>query len=476
MINKTIVCPICGKKTWLRIQNGGYLEEYPIRVNCKNCKALLKGIFITSSSELLMQNAATEEITPPKCTDADALLLTRMANVSYVAEISGELPCRHVYDYVAGIPESPYLTTATQLESGNAVINRIKRLEHFQKNLSEWKDTKSIAFQLLSEGSIKYLAIALHNKMGQYKYDCTHYLKSLHCLQQVIIEESKYLFYSVSQTNLIKELLDKLSQVDKKQLHGFVEHIGGIEVLITEYRRSVEIFSNFMSIYQNVLPAETFVRLNNENTKNTCISTCSFSDIKSYYLDSSEALTSLLYIPICLDNCLMRGDYQEYDHSIYQHAKHPEKAYRLKDYNNISHNSEKLKKISLNEPFQSLVNISYSVKLRNCIGHNNYKYDSIQQIITLYDLNKKNKKCGNISLMSVAIECINMAKSSVILSEILLYLVREELRLENIKTIIHPEYYKNLKPNDKCPCGSNLKFKKCCMPELDSNHLKELYK
>ena len=30
-----------------------------------------------------------------------------------------------------------------------------------------------------------------------------------------------------------------------------------------------------------------------------------------------------------------------------------------------------------------------------------------------------------------------------------------------------PTLYKELKPNDKCPCGSNKKYKKCCKFEIE---------
>lgn len=46
IIPKIAICPICGKKTYLRIEDGGYLKEYPIRFHCMNCRALIKGVYI----------------------------------------------------------------------------------------------------------------------------------------------------------------------------------------------------------------------------------------------------------------------------------------------------------------------------------------------------------------------------------------------------------------------------------------------
>lgn len=39
--SKIAVCPICGSKTYLRIENGSYLLSYPIRVSCLKCHSLI---------------------------------------------------------------------------------------------------------------------------------------------------------------------------------------------------------------------------------------------------------------------------------------------------------------------------------------------------------------------------------------------------------------------------------------------------
>ena len=49
------VCPICGKKTYLRIEDGGYLYEYPIRVYCLNCRALIRGIYVMEVLSTIMR-------------------------------------------------------------------------------------------------------------------------------------------------------------------------------------------------------------------------------------------------------------------------------------------------------------------------------------------------------------------------------------------------------------------------------------
>ena len=70
------------------------------------------------------------------------------------------------------IGSSPYIEAAGQVD----MQERIERLRLFVHNMDEWKKWRSIAFQLLNEGSIEYIATALHNRMGKYTYQCDHYI------------------------------------------------------------------------------------------------------------------------------------------------------------------------------------------------------------------------------------------------------------------------------------------------------------
>lgn len=468
MINKVVICPICEKKTFLRIQDGGYLNEYPIRINCVNCRALLKGNYVMNSRSknygLNMVNADIEEC------DLDSSTLT-VRNADYVAEISGELPCEKVRRYEGGLPESPYLKVASNLDS---MESHIERLKYFTANMEEWKKKKSTAFQLLDEGSIEYIATALSNKMGEYTYECDNYLKALHCLQEVVLEETRDIFFDSNQDIYIEKIIEEMSKVDKVKLHGFIEELGGVQELILAYRKTIEVFSDFMSVYANLLPAETYKLLKDKETASNCIATCSFGDIKSFYQDAYESLISLMYIPVCLDNITIRDDYQVFsmdyeDVKCYSNQKRNFKWYKTLD------NGTRINKLSKNENYQRLIDIPANRLLRNGIGHNNVKYDSVTQLITAYDLKRPGKINYQKNLMSVAIDCLGLAKSSVIFSEIILYMLRHEFSTEGIHSIIHPRFYKGIQPNDTCPCGSGLKYKKCCRYDIE-NVLREMHK
>ena len=221
-----------------------------------------------------------------------------------------------------------------------------------------------------------------------------------------------------------------------------------------------------MNIYPNVLPAETYMSFKNKDNDNKCIATCSLSDIKTFYQDAYESLLSLLYIPVCLDNIVIRSDFQQFD-SRYDDVNHGRGTRNINDYLKLD-NGTRINKLDTSEYFQGVIAIPANRSLRNGIGHNNINYDGISQIITAYDLKQPGRITSRLTLMEMAIDCIGLTRSAVIISEIILFMMRDEFRLDNISTLIHPHLYKKAEPNMKCPCGSNLKYKKCCRNAYNS--------
>ena len=153
VVPKIAVCPICGKRTYLRIEDGGYLTEYPIRIHCANCRALIKGTYIMHSSAhgtkgLHLLNAKSEEcdVNPTDKT---------IRNADFVIDISGELPCKMVRPFDGNlIASSPFLEAAGQVD----IPERIERLRSFTRNMNEWRGWRSIAFQLSEEGIIQFIS------------------------------------------------------------------------------------------------------------------------------------------------------------------------------------------------------------------------------------------------------------------------------------------------------------------------------
>lgn len=306
------------------------------------------------------------------------------------------------------------------------MMDRINRLSYFVKNMEEWKEWRSIAFQLLKEGSTDYVPEALKHMMGEYSYKCDNYLKALHCLQEVVQEETKHLFYLESEDDIIAGLIADLAVIDRDKLHQFVDDKGGTDTLVSDYRKVIEIFSTFMNIYPNILPAETYMRYKTPEPL-LGIATCSFEDLKSFYQDAYESLLSLLYIPVCMDNILMRSDYTSFDSAITGFVNDPGfRGTQGSDYAKYvgMDNGKKADLINNAEPIQKTLRIPVNKDLRNGIGHNNYKYDGLTQAITTFDYRRRNRIKMQTSLMEVALDCLGLARAAVVFGEILLFILR----------------------------------------------------
>lgn len=152
----------------------------------------------------------------------------------------------------------------------------------------------------------------------------------------------------------------------------------------------MEVITEFMEIYLNILPVETFIRFNNKTIDDIGISTCSFNDIKTYYQDSYEILISLMHIPVASDNIIERNNYQIFN-DVYETVKCYKNQIRNYKWYRRLDNGTKINKLCPNEKFQAIINIPANRQLRNGIGHNNITYDGITQTICVYDIKKMEK-------------------------------------------------------------------------------------
>ena len=165
----------------------------------------------------------------------------------------------------------------------------------------------------------------------------------------------------------------------------------------------------------------------------------------------------------------MRSDYTSFDSAITGFVNDPGfRGARGSDYAKYvgMDNGKKADLINNAEPIQKTLRIPVNKDLRNGIGHNNYKYDGLTQTITTFDYRRRNRIKMQTSLMEVALDCLGLARAAVVFGEILLFILRQELRADNMHSAIHPRFYKKVGQNDRCPCGSGLKYKKCCRNDI----------
>ena len=146
------------------------------------------------------------------------------------------------------------------------------------------------------------------------------------------------------------------------------------------------------------------------------------------------------------------------------------KTQQIDDFYGYLKRDNGLKALNFNkeEYFQGLFDFPFDQKLRNAIGHNNYKYDGITQQIMLIQKNNSADSGISISLTEVALVCFGFIRSATALSEMLLLLMRRKYFGNGVRSLMPVHLYPNgfKGPNKKCPCGSGGKFKKCCLEDL----------
>ena len=112
------------------------------------------------------------------------------------------------------------------------------------------------------------------------------------------------------------------------------------------------------------------------------------------------------------------------------------------------------------------IDVKYNQKLRNAIGHNDVEYEtSTQKIIYIPDPKKRGKKLSEY-LLEFEIEALSMFQAILVISEYLYRLRELELLAKGVVSLpiefpIKERKKKKIYPNEKCPCGSGLKYKKC---------------
>lgn len=183
-----------------------------------------------------------------------------------------------------------------------------------------------------------------------------------------------------------------------------------------------------------------------------------YEDVKQFYLDAYETLGNLLIIPAAIDNIKNRGDANGFianNAGIVSLDKFiaATKANRFHLYNK-------------NELYMRTIDVKYNQKLRNAIGHNDVEYEtSTQKIIYIPDPKKREKKLSEY-LLEFEIEALSMFQAILVISEYLYRLRELELLAKGVVPLpvefpIKERKKKKIYPNEKCPCGSGLKYKKC---------------
>ncbi len=439
-LNYFVKCPVCGTITRLR-SPAGYVYKTPVRIHCGKCKTLLTGHFISDNENIKAY------YTPSNCEEVYDY------DYDYYAEASGELLCTKLKtnNDKSGLLFQPNISPALSilcsidLEQLDKFINYACYATTLSEHLDDWQ--------------IKYdLYLNHHNDLicTKYNKDAKRYGYSLDTEENITRFIYFSLFYDCGGIFKENEILKTLklinyhfSHMNKTKLKEYIDILMQEERISLVQEKIFLTFKSFIKMIPYLLPALGASFYNDKSSidkDELGLSTCSFDDIKPFYQDTFEVLSEFCDIIIGLDNIEKRNNYNTFK------DKFTMKTFREQTKGN------RIKCLDKNDFFANVFNLkSNSNALRNAIGHNDYEYDGIKQILR-YKRNKKDNVIDETYLLDIAMECIDLMRSVYILT----FIIYELLRYDNNKINLHHLFYQNTKSQNRCPCGSGEKYSKCC--------------
>ena len=240
---------------------------------------------------------------------------------------------------------------------------------------------------------------------------------------------------------------------DKVLLNEFLDLLDGDNRIEKAENKLYSAFLEFQKIAPNLMPAvgaTYYDRPNDIDKAVEGLTTCTFEDISHYYQDTFEVLSEFCDIVIGLDNIENRNGFDVFSNNLNMKKLREQKK------------ENRIKFLNSSEFFSNNFNLdSTSNDLRNAIGHRNYNYNGISQEIIYAPKEMSTEMCSKY-LIDVALECVALMKSVYILLFYVYELKRYLLTRQGKESSLHPLFYKRVKPQNHCACGSGKKYRDCC--------------
>lgn len=450
-VNYFIKCPICGVITRMRTP-AGYIYKQPVHIHCGKCNTLLTGDFICDNDNVKAY------FIPVNCSTIDDTF-----DYEYEGQTSGEL-LSHKITFVEEkdrdkMPHtlSPAMEVMEKIkpESLSKYIGYAKKIENLKAN---W-DRERIQFDLFFDGKYdliiqNYATTALNKGYSLTdEYDVARYI------HYSWFNYANGIFQPHVLNRYLREINYEFFHLNKEEVKKFCSYYFLEKSVFCIEKKLFKTYDDFLKISLNLLPAISTQYYNSayvEDEKKG-LSTCTFEDVKTFYLDSYELLADLSVVIKALDNIKYRGNYD-----VFPGVLNFEKLTKLS-------NASKVNALDKNEFFAHIFNLDDSAnKLRNAIGHNDYEYNGLTQIIKYCPDKTRPNIIYEASLFSVAKACIEQMESAIILAFLFFELYRVTQEGDKILHM-HPLFYSSTGSNNHCACGSGYKYKKCCRDYVEKN-------
>lgn len=449
-------CKICGSICNLKYQMG-YSRKHPIRYKC-TCGISIRGLY-EEGRGICFENAdKVAEAIPSFVVYASGEFFTvRPFAVRTFKETIGSVPppfilATQLLEYEDYQKEfSHIISYRDKSHSYVRAINELysaKNYEKVKEVIRNRFDPEERLFPLNNETDI-IRATTMINQFQFLNHDGINRTpKTTNHLVEVFKNHSS----ACADYLLFIKSLDKL-EMWKRQVHSICDQV---------YEK-IDLLMPAVSI-------DFIKKKKNLDLNFFAITTTSFEDIKQLYVDLYELIGNLLVLAFGIDNILLRGDYNSIKGVQGIDVKNLHGVMKMRNKGNI------IKLIDESAPIESLICKSLNSDIRNSIGHFSYVSDEIAdsfgQQIRFMNQNS-NESSETRSLLQVCYDIWQMYKTLGTFNEIIHHIEIQLLSLEGnppsfitdpvtFSKLIVPMTNKKIYPNDMCPCGSGVKYKKCC--------------
>lgn len=446
-VNYFIKCPVCESVTRMR-SPAGYIYSTPVRIHCGSCNTLLSGEFISDNEKIKAYYK------PCNCES----IITR--DYDYYGEASGELLCAKIIPQKSNIDETPIprmspvfaFMEAISAEERAAYINYACYAGEWSKNI----DKNRVKYDLYLNKKYELLKVKYADEALRYGYDLNDNVYQY--IYFSMFYDCGGIFKKVELKKKLNDINYHFYHLDKVPLNLYLDVLENDNRIERAEEKLYTAFLEFQKIAPNIMPAigATYYEYPND-IDNTAegLTTCTFEDISRFYQDTFEVLSEFCDIVIGLDNIENRNDFDVFQNKLdMKKFREQKKGNRIKFFDTA-------------EFFAKSFNLdSDSNDLRNAIGHKNYNYNGISQEI-IYAPKGASAETRSKYLLDVALECVSLMKSVYILL-FYIYELKRYLSLKQGKvSLLYPLFYKHIRSQNHCACGSGKKYRDCCKKTIE---------
>lgn len=449
--NEYIKCSVCGTVTRVRLQIG-WLKQHPINVTCGKCGVSLKGVAcidqISIGISLKFENAEK---------------VKGEAEEEFIVECSGEFPGRKQqkvdknknFEFLL----SPFIQSTMRMGKNFEQFNeKVTRLVNVYYN---WTNIKRI-FDLYKNDNDEYFIQEIHKYLPKEQFPCSGKLEKLRAMHMIEVGE----FISTLRPNIIQEAINKnlALRFDRNQLLELIDFLNSHkEYRLLDMQNAIfKVIDKFVEIFLALIPAYSleFIEEGVLDLEIYGSTTSDFESVKDFYLSAYETLGNLLVIPVALNNISNRSSYD----SMMALDEH-KNINSLEEFMHMQSKANRYHFCVDSEEYTQKLFLNVNSKIRNAIGHDDVKYDSISQKITYIPNPKKREASESMYLLEFEKDILNIFEAILEVDEMLYMLMKIDLLQQGEKLEVF-DWLDNLKHkkigrNEKCPCGSGLKYKFC---------------